>query len=356
MAQREPRGPSWASEALVSVVDSLARFGLVVGTAALLVGVGLLVYNFTQGGFVTPAAAKQIEQNVRLFGQIAFVGGILAALGLCWTWWGEEVLGPVLLLVGAALYCTPFYLSGITGVEGPQIVLGALQTAGIPVGAIGLLAILFDVLNRVQTRAREGARAEQLKIKGLKEEVDIRNVFMGKCWQLPYCRKFVRERCPIYHARRTCWKERVGCMCEESVIRNAMEGKVIPKDIVGAAKFIPVNSKLTPNQKAERCRQCVIYNEHQKHKYRLSLPVTVLAIGGVSAMFWAPMSDGLKGLMGGMDKVVAQATLQENTGQAKPVPQAEQFPFHMVVLGALIVVVVAYAIRLLEYMFFKAKV
>src|SRR5205823_3893098 len=118
--------------------------------------------------------------------------------------------------------------------------------------------------------------------KGIKEEQNIRNTFMGKCWQLPYCRKFVRERCLIYHSRRTCWKERVGCMCEEEVIRNAMENRTIPKDAVAAAKYIPVNNRITMAQKRERCRQCVIFNEHLKHQYRLFLPVTVAAFALLS--------------------------------------------------------------------------
>src|SRR5262249_14119457 len=148
---------------------------------------------------------------------------------------------------------------------------------------VGLGAVLFDVITRVRIRVREGARADQLKYgKGVKEEKDIRNVLLGRCWQLPYCRKFVRERCPIYHARRTCWKERVGCMCEESVIRNAMSGRVIPADAVAAAKFIPQNHKLTMEQKKERCRQCVIYLEHQKHKYKLAMPA---AIGGMAVVY-----------------------------------------------------------------------
>ena len=60
-------------------------------------------------------------------------------------------------------------------------------------------------------------------------------------------------------------------MCEEDVIRGAMEGRVISKDALVAATMIPRNNKLTIAQKKERCKTCVIYNEHQKHKYRASV-------------------------------------------------------------------------------------
>jgi hypothetical protein len=224
---------------------------------------------------------------------------------------------------------------------------------------VGLIVVVADIIVRSRTRAREGAKADQLKLgKGLKEEKDIRNVFMGKCWQLPYCRKFVRERCPIFHARRTCWKEQVGCMCEESVIRNAMEGRVIPADAVAAAKFIPENRKLTPQQKSERCRSCVIYNEHQKHKYKLALPTMILAFGAVYAVFRPQMVSGIQGAMSGINKFVGSATLSQDGGKdlTKTGLGSGDVPFAEIIVVALLVVALAYMIRLVEYLLFKAKI
>src|SRR5882757_1818330 len=53
----------------------------------------------------------------------------------------------------------------------------------------------------------------------------------AKCWQMVYCRDAIRKRCPIYHARTKCWKERVGCMCEENVIRHALDA-IISKELI----------------------------------------------------------------------------------------------------------------------------
>ncbi|MFX8664601.1 hypothetical protein ABTM59_19190, partial [Acinetobacter baumannii] len=71
-------------------------------------------------------------------------------------------------------------------------------------------------------------------------------------------------------------------MCEEQVIQDAMAGKIIPKDMVKAAAMIPRNNKLTMAQKMQRCRQCVIFNERQKHKYNAALPVTALTFVALS--------------------------------------------------------------------------
>jgi hypothetical protein len=224
---------------------------------------------------------------------------------------------------------------------------------------MGVLTLLIDLFIRVRIRAQEGARAEQLKFgKGMKEERDIRNVFLGKCWQLPYCRKFVRERCPIYHARRTCWQERVGCMCEESVIQNAMEGKVIPSDVVAAAKFIPRNSKLTPGQKAERCRQCIIYNEHQKHKYQLALPLTALVLIGIYAALHNPLKGMVENMLYNADSQMGKISFDENRNPDSDVTSLKGgvIPYAEIILVAFFLIAFAYIVRVLEYMVFKLKV
>jgi hypothetical protein len=236
-----------------------------------------------------------------------------------------------------------------------QDALGTIQLGG---GVFGLLAIgvlVIDIAQRIKMRAEVGSRADQLKYgKGIKEERDRQNVFMGKCWQLPFCRKFVRDRCPIYHSRRTCWRERVGCMCEEEVIRNAMENKAIPKDVVAAANYIPRNTRLTMDQKAERCRQCVIYNEHQKHKYRAALPAMLILFIGFYVLFRGILLSVSGGLITAIDRIVHTASLSGDTTTTGGAMQGTIF--HELLLICLIIIVFAYAMKILEYMIFTMKV
>ena len=352
---------SGPSDALQGFLDATGRLLLFVGAGALLMGAAILIVNMIQGSVASPAGQEQALRNIELFGKVALFGGIVACLGTCWLFWGEETTGPLLLIVGAAFYFSAYYVPGVFNLPANEVVgtgLKTLSMVGAPIGIIGIIVVLADVIGRIRLRASEGARADQLKFgKGLREERDIRNVFLGKCWQLPYCRKFVRERCPIYHSRRTCWNERVGCMCEESVIQNAMEGKVIPSDIVAAAKFIPRNAKLTPAQKAERCRQCVIYNEHQKHKYQLALPLSALALIGLYVALHGPLKDAVQGMLEQADKMMvkdeglAEAGAQDVTSVTKGV-----IPYAEIILVAGFLILFAYVVRTLEYLFFKLKV
>lgn len=351
-----------ADEALVALLDNGAKFALYGGLLALIVSVGFLVSTYSAfSGTQPPGSPEQAMSNIAMLQKLLLAGGVAAIVGTTYMFWGEETLGIFQLGFSAALWFAPIYLPGMmggpAGVAPSEVAATALQTiqqGGTIMGLLAIAVLVADIATRARQRAKEGSKADQLKYgKGQKEERDIQNVFMGKCWQLPFCRKFVRERCPIYHARRTCWRERVGCMCEEEVIRNAMENKAIPKDMVAAARYIPQNHKIPLEAKKERCRQCVIYNEHQKHKYKALLPVMVLAYIGLYALLRTPLLEGTKQLLSGVDRAFSSLTFQKEGAVAQKMTSGT---FHEVLLVCFLVVALAYSLKALEYAIFKLKV
>ena len=366
MPKRDPDQQRFSqiNDSVVAVIDSIAKLMAGAGGLAALGGIGLLIFTFFAAGGADQAALENAGRFLEAYRAAALYGTLVACLGLAWLTFGEETSGPVMIILGCGLIFCPAYFPLLVGgnVSAPMQndVMQYLSIAGWPATLIGLFVIVADVLGRARQRAKQGARADSLKYgKGLKEEKDVRNVFLGKCWQLPYCRKFVRERCPIYHSKRTCWKERVGCMCEESVIQNALEGKVIPSDIVAAAKYIPQNNRLTPQQKAERCRMCVIYNEHQKHQYKLSLPVTMGVFVVLYALFREPLAKSIQTGLLKMDSVWSVVTLQGANGQAEPATATDVvggvIPYHEIILVVLFMVAMAYAIKVIEAIIFRRR-
>ena len=338
----------------LQVLDTVARAAFYGGALAFLIGVGFLVFNFSAG---SSEKLAEITKNIQIFGPIALYGSIGLAAGAAWLFWGEEILGILLLIGGAAALFSPIYIPMMLGQgpDGGDGILRAISNGGIAPAIAGIVVIILDVATRIKTRMYEGKRAEQLKYgKGVKEEKDIKNVFLGKCWQLPYCRKFVRERCPIYHTRRTCWKERVGCMCEETVINNAMAGKAIPKDMVAAAKFIPQNNKLTEQQKAARCQQCVIYNEHQKHVYKTTIPVMGVAMVGVYFLVREPAANWVLSLLNKANDTIKSASLGKSGTTITA--SAGGFGVQDFLVIAIMFVVFAYLVRFVESVFFKSRI
>lgn len=346
-----------ADELVAGLQDKAARACLSLGGLVFVGCTGFLAYYFFSFAGQTPENVNQAKQLIDQMSTYGGIAALVAAIGLAVVWWGEEVLSVVLILLSAALYFSPLYMPSLVGGSPQEISVLALKGIQHVGGMLGLVAIavtMFDLGVRVRARLVHGSKADSLKYgKGVKEDLDRQNVFLGKCWQLPYCRKFVREKCPIYHARRTCWKERVGCMCEEKVIHNAMTGVNIPRDMVAAAKYIPYNTKLPMEVKIQRCRQCVIYNEHQKHKYKVALPSTLLGVVGIWLVAREPLKELVGGVLTGADRLLGQATLSGNRG----VTDASHLAvFRELVVVVLMLMVLAYAMKVIEYLFFKAKV
>jgi len=356
-----PKAPSKndreTTETLLRGIEGICKVLMWGGLVASVVAFGFLifyVYLFSSGN--TSMSADQIHSYIETFRKI-LTGGLLAFfLGSAYVFWGEAWMEAVQIIVSVLFFLAPtivpMALPAADSKEGSLLAMLAIRQAAMGAGIVAVGVLIIDLFIKVQTRFQQGTKADQLKYgKGIKEEVDRKNVFMGKCWQLPYCRKFVRERCPIYHARRSCWREKVGCMCEEEVIKGAMENRAIPKDMVAAARYIPHNNKLTMMQKMERCRQCVIYNEHQKHKYRLWLPLTLVGFAAICALLWRPLVNGMHSIVTGLEMALSKASAGTFNGKAN-IPDSLQ----QIMLACVCIVVLSFLLKFLEFLIFKLKI
>lgn len=369
--QKQPKyGPvTDIEETFGGILDSASKVCLWGGLVLMIIAIAGLALTYQAFLQANPnASVPQGMSNIDLLSKLLYVGCIAAMAGSTFIWWGEETLGVFQIALGGIIWASPFWIPPLLGAgangttsEVSQRAVATIQMGGTIFGGLAIMVLVADIAVRVRQRAQQGSRADQLKYgKGLKEESDIRNVFMGKCWQLPFCRKFVRESCPIYHAKRTCWRERVGCMCEEEVIRKAMTGGTVAtlsKDTVAAARFIPVNNRLNLEQKKERCRQCVIYNEHQKHKYKLALPMTVLGFALIYIVMRTALLGMTTNMIGAMDRILGNFSY--GGGKQNRMTESVQgggFMFQEVLLICLMIVVLAYVLKVLEYLIFKLKV
>lgn len=329
-------------------------------------------------GITGPNAVQLAKADVsRLADVIGFAGKIyLAALSvLCLALiamvFHEAVAGPIMIFGAALIYWgIPLIITVLT--EGKPVGNQHLYELGlnqIRLGALvavlpGVGLALYSLISATAARGMHGVKKDQLVYgKDVKEEPEVVNRFLGKCWQLPYCRKFIRLKCPIYLSKKCCWRERVGCMCEEAVIRDAMEGTTtIPKDPVAAAQYIPYNKTLTPAMKAERCRNCIIYNEHQRQKYRLVVPLLLLGTIGPVAMFHDTFQERLGMMLDGLDKVVARFSVVSSNAPTDPNATGMFQSFKSsplateVLLISILVIVLAYLLRGVEYALFKLKI
>ncbi|MBI1331530.1 MAG: hypothetical protein JST12_11175 [Armatimonadetes bacterium] len=333
---------------------AIARYSFWGGVIALVLGIAAAVYLMTAAA--EPARVKAITGTMDFLQKEMLVAVICTVAGSAWLFWEEEIMVALNLMGAALLFASGWLLPNVISTSpdsNTAVKAGydALGVAGQLYLALAVLVLIIDLSLRIRQRAIQGAKKDSLRYgKGVTEESDRKNVFMGKCWQLPYCRKFVREKCPIYHAQRTCWRELVGCMCEEAVIRVAMEGKPISKEALLSGAAIPRNSKLPDSAKRERCRNCVIYNEHQKHKYRLAMPAALIFYVLVYVLFKGPLADMINTFLSRGSKMVTDST----GGAVKNVHTGDFFTQFLVL--AVVVVLWAYTIKMIEYALFKLKI
>lgn len=347
------------TENFLQVLGGISKFLIAVGGLASLACAGLLFYFiFAYSGTIEANKLKQAAELIPTIKTILTVSLLAFGAGSGFLWWQEPQLSISHILTSVALAGAPFYIPALqpdlkNAVQAQS--LGAVQNAGTLFLVLATLVIVGQIVVSLRERMAHGMKADQLKHgKNIKLEKDAKNVLMGSCWQLPYCRKFVREKCPIFHSKRTCWREKVGCMCEEEVIRGAMENRLIPKDALAASKMIPYNNRITMQQKQERCKQCVIYNEHQKHKYKVSVPVIVVGTILVYIGLHGALIATLKGVFSRVDTILSSISVSGQTNISQQISGAA-IPFHEVFLAAIMLSAMAYLLKTAEYIFFKIK-
>ncbi|GMV37393.1 MAG: hypothetical protein AMXMBFR61_19010 [Fimbriimonadales bacterium] len=374
---RRPIDPLVPDNQFRRFVDDWAPRVLGLGIVLTLIVFGYLIYasisfGSSTAGNLTVDDVARLQNSLKIAGTWSIIALLILSLGMILMYAEEGSTGPLLLLFGAVIYWgIPMFIIMSQGGQDPgnkelfDQALGTIRQGTLAVVVPGLLMSVITVALNTGRRGTVGVRKDQMQYgKEVKEEPEVVNRFMGKCWQLPYCRKFIRVKCPIYLSRRCCWRERVGCMCEEKVISQALEGTVIiPKDPVAAAQYIPYNKKLTPAEKAERCRNCVIYNEHQRHKYRLLVPLVLLGTIGPVVYWHGQFTEWTGLLLMRLDSIFGRFSVASvGLVEAEPGSQTILEAFRttpiavQILLVSAVMLVLAYALRLIEYALFKWKI
>ena len=360
-------------------------------------------------GQLTDVAGMSSEQKAHAVDLVTSVSRylnislILTLLSSLFLFYEQALLAYILLGLAAAFGIGLNYLmdayfgsgSKLTESIAAQMTLEAVHRAALLMGIPGILLSLWHLFQRM----REGRNRQDLTSFTYGKDAKKENVpgaaigAFAKCWQLPFCREGIRKRCPIFHAKSKCWKERVGCMCEENIILLAMageDGNEMPStagagmqkgsgfvplgDLITKSEKetrpniltrpgpkgvrIPVNPHLTAAQQRSRCHNCVIFNEHQRQKYQFLSPPVTIAIPLLVYWQFDTLKDMLKGGMHGLEGLVAHISFNSDPGITKHLSQqvTGSLTVEVILIAALTLVVMTWALRFLEYCMFKLKI
>jgi hypothetical protein len=373
--------------------DEIAQGILAVALIVVVLCLGYLLYglwggflaepNYTHG--LTHADRLRYHGDVDTAFYVLKIALFIAIAALFFLFYHEESAGYILLAVVLLLDLgIPFATGQIQYFDRQRpsvltnIVLAGFRALAWLPGIPGGLLIAYDVFRRI-TGGLEEAQIRRTTLRygqGVSRQSKHKNVFLGACWNTPFCRDSIRARCPIFLQKKgPCWRHKRGCMCEESIILQAQSGdwkqrvagavgqiegqkKSLGGALLGNANTGPL---LTMDQKKERCRQCVIYNKHEEQKYKLLVAITfaVVIIGVVL------LSQNLINLVNTVttaaDTVMGRFAYSSSPVGNTPAgvaisPSDATGPLAWVILGVITLIILSKLLQLVEYCCFKIKI
>lgn len=386
-------------DSLSDIAMKVFQLGVVVSGALMLYLLwGLFTGKLADVANQSPAEVQQALQTIGTLSLALNISLVLTLISAVFLYYDEDSLGWALVLLGAFLaFGLQFLMDFLFTSDKARLMSGRvseatlreIHLAAILIGAPGILLVLRSMVVRIFSGRQEDLTAVTYG-KDAKQEAGQPSALIGafaRCWQLPFCRESLRKKCPIYHARTRCWKERIGCMCEENIIRLAMGGDEAtepPADMSKQSGFVPIgdliarseqeerkkiptrpgprgvriptNPHLTEAQKRMRCQNCIIYNEHQRLKYQLLSPVVTLAVPVL--VFWR--FENLRGLIATLlrtlDTVVGRLTFSNAGASDLTRNVTGSLPVEVILIVSFTLVLMTWALRFLEYLVFRLKV
>ncbi|MGD9498380.1 MAG: hypothetical protein AB7Y46_18955 [Armatimonadota bacterium] len=317
------------------------------------------------GGYLNQAVDQRILNNLQLVGQVMALSGVLGTICLVIVTHEEVAYSVVAGLIGLA-YIFGFPLMVAAQISGPAQRAGEIiLNWGNITGQAMLVVVGLRVLLEIATFVKEAPlRREKLgEAEGLVKEkpkyVSRGPLYrLSRCWEMPYCHEAIKEMCPAYKARRSCWRIRQGCNCDPYLIESLLRrgaGKQISHEDAAYVRSDLTQARLAGSQRTRQCRNCPIFNEHQREKFRLLNPVLITAtVVGILAAY--PV---MRGLYTAFINFMAALARQFSLGAAVPVDRWIQrldspavWIFFYIIVGLLIL---SYVLKAIEWAVLQRK-
>jgi hypothetical protein len=372
--QREDEEPvRYQQDPLGEILDAAAGAALTLGALITILALAYVAYGIFSafpGGQIPAEPSFRAAVTARFaLGLRALVWGVgILVLAAGWKFRLETAAGYLLAVTGAALLwgmpaVVPHLFPAGYG-EGAALTADAARRCGAMCAGVGAALLVFHLVSRVGD-VLSGRRSRLVDVPHDPDWIPRPGAVPLRCWQTGFCRPYVRSFCPRYQEKTPCWRRKEGCFCEERIVLRAREMRQ------GASEFYaqmrsslsgPVTS-LSPAQKRERCRSCPIYGEHQRFKYRLSVPFAFVAASGI---LWFGADGIRRALLFSVEKLDAVASslafrAPQAAGEAGAMAAAAQEAIgnSIVFWGFMVflfVMTLTWLLRLVEWLFLKVQV
>ncbi len=323
-------------------------------------------------GHLAGAARAQQMENIALIFRLLQSASFVLIVSLLVSCARAEGVG-YWLLGGAAFFGVGvsflteqvYGMTHRTASNACQLVLTDFGTLAWMFGIPGVLWTMVDIGRRLASAADIAAvhRANAKYGHGVQKQKAStqRQVFLGRCWEGPFCKDHVRVKCPIYLEKKgPCWRRKEGCMCEERIVLQAMIAPDWKDQMTRANQALSMGTGarkvLTPEAKRERCRGCVIYNEHQRQKQKALTAGVLVGIPALLVLNFAWLQHLVNHFLNVMDAAAKRFDFG-GTGAGLTFLHGDSYAlFAWVMVFVFAVVLLSQALKLVDYVCFTLKI
>jgi hypothetical protein len=358
---------------VIDWIDWLGDKCLKIGAIVLPIVAAYLIWGMLSGGLANWDVLSHNDRvrvlaNVELACKLVFISGILFTFGVAVRFRHEESTGYILAIVGFALFFgTPklvavlYQFKKLAGNQALSLVVNRLSTLGLTFLVPGVILSLWDVAYKVRNQLI--SQRPTGKLLWGEEAQNKKRPMYGSCWDMTFCREFVRNYCPAYSANKPCWKVKQGCYCDEKTILQALkyqDGSGAFGQQLAYEYQAKKESMLTAAQKRARCKSCIIYNEHERQKYKLLSPAVIVGVIVAIWQAYPAMQTYFMKLMVVTEQLARKMSFApQSTVPVLPSSYITGDGSHTVFVLFVIwlsIIVLSYALRILEYCIFKLKI
>jgi hypothetical protein len=268
---------------------------LKISALVFLVSAGYILYAI-YGGYLGEAVSQRVISNLQLMGQAMALAGAIGTICLVIVTYEEIAVAVVAGLVGIGLVLGfPLMVAGQVAPAaeraGELITRWAGVTGQAMVAIVGV-RILIEIINYIrEAPARRARMAQEQGLGKPKKTTSTKPSFrLSRCWETPFCHDAIKEMCPAFKNRKNCWRLKQGCNCDphliESLLKRGGSTDVLPEQ---GSEYVRTDlqsgAREAGGERTRECRNCPIFNEHQREKFRLLNPITIAAaiVGLVAA-------------------------------------------------------------------------
>ena len=161
--------------------------------------------------------------------------------------------------------------------QAAEVIARWANTTGEGILVIVGVRVLIEIVNFIRRHPPGALGLMRRPASPRSQSHEARSAYrLARCWEMPYCHEAIKEMCPAFQRRRSCWRIKQGCNCDPYLIESLLR-KGVGKEI-GARDAAYLRSDLAGNrrmgtERTRECRSCPIFIEHQRQKFRVLNPL-----------------------------------------------------------------------------------